>query len=140
MAFAFNKPVVFIETNIRRTYIYHFLQNRRKVSDAEIEPLIARSLDRKNPREWYWALMDYGATLGEKSRGHAKDNPNVRSKHYVRQSQFAGSDRELRGKLLKLLLNETGIVPMAIAKSLHEKPNKVRRVVSGLVREGFLVP
>ena len=63
MAFAFNKPEVFIETNIRRVLIYFFFPKRRKVTDAELERYIERSVDRKNAREWYWALMDYGAAM-----------------------------------------------------------------------------
>jgi len=31
--FAWNKPEVFIETNIRRVFLYHFFRGRRKVDD-----------------------------------------------------------------------------------------------------------
>src|SRR3989344_2854344 len=73
MAFAFNKPVVFIETNIRSVFIHHFFQKREKVSDLELEPLIAQTLDRRAPRRWYSALMDYGSALKRRI-----DNPSRR--------------------------------------------------------------
>jgi len=63
MAFAFNKPELFIETNIRRVFIHFFFPKRRKVTDVELARYIEKSIDRKNPREWYWALMDYGAAM-----------------------------------------------------------------------------
>ena len=53
----------FIETNIRAVFIHHFFSERESVTDREILPLVERTLDREEPRDWYYALMDYGATL-----------------------------------------------------------------------------
>lgn len=101
VAFAFNKPVIFIETNIRRVYIHHFFADTEAVSDESIIPYISSTLDKENPREWYWALMDYGAYLSTQI-----DNPNKKSKHYTKQKKFIGSVREVRGGLIKLLLKK----------------------------------
>ncbi len=140
MTFAFNEPVVFIETNIRRVFIHHFTTHiRTNVSDDVIVPFVLKLVDQKRPREWYWALMDYGAMLGEKSRGRAVANPNLRSRHYVRQPKFVGSDRELRGKLLKLLLREKKISFRSLAKRFAEPTVRINRISGDLVREGFLV-
>jgi len=109
------------------------------VDDREIEPLVAHTLDRRRPREWYWALMDYGAMFGEQVRGAVKENPNLRSRHYMRQSKFAGSDRELRGKLLRLFLKEKRIASRSLAKRLAEPAARVKEISEDLVREGFLV-
>ena len=49
-AFAFNLPVVFIETNIRRVFIHFFFTGNETVSDAEIIPVVTRALYKKNPR------------------------------------------------------------------------------------------
>jgi A/G-specific adenine glycosylase len=98
LAYSFNKPVVFIETNIRTVYIHHFFANRVDVHDKELLPLVEATLDHEHAREWYWALMDYGvflkATVGNTSRN---------SKHYVKQSAFHGSKRQIRGQVLRLL-------------------------------------
>ena len=97
--YAFNYPDVFIETNIRSVYIHHFFKDREKVTDKELLPIIEASIDRDNPREWYWALMDYGtyikATHGNASRSSA---------NYKKQSVFEGSRRQLRARILRSLL------------------------------------
>src|SRR5665213_252944 len=100
-AYSFNLPVVFIETNIRRIFIHFFFPNKKQVDDTEILKLVQKTLDQKNPREWYWALMDYGSFLKTQV-----ENPNRKSKHYTKQSKFKGSDREIRGKILRILLKE----------------------------------
>jgi A/G-specific adenine glycosylase len=97
LAFAYNEPRVFIETNIRRVFIHHFFKNLKSVSDKQILPLVDQTLDISNPREWYYALMDYGAQLPKVT----KRNSNTQSKHYTKQSTFKGSLRELRGTLIR---------------------------------------
>lgn len=94
--FTYNRPVTFIETNIRKIYIHHFFADRVEIDDSELIPLVRDTLDHENPREWYYALMDYGSFLST-----VTDNPNTKSKHYVKQSKFAGSDRQIRGRILR---------------------------------------
>jgi A/G-specific adenine glycosylase len=130
MAFAFNEPVIFIETNIRRTFIHFFFPKKKMVTDTEIERCIKRTIDTKNPREWYWALMDYA----QQTAG----NPNRRSAHYVKQSKFKGSDRELRGQILKSLLQEKKLALSALANRLRAKPARIEKIASALHKEGFL--
>ena len=138
MAFAFNMPESFIETNIRRTFIHFFFPGRKKVSDAAIMPIVARTLDHDNPREWYWALMDYGAFLGLRAVKKKIRNPNIRSAHYKRQSKFSGSDRELRGKILRILLARRKISVDLLAREFALPPERLRKIVADLIREGFL--
>lgn len=97
-AFAYNKPVVFIETNIRTVFIHEFFPGEREVSDADLLPFIEATLDRDNPRQWYYALMDYGVMLKQ-----TLPNPSRRSKHHVVQSRFEGSDRQIRGACIRAL-------------------------------------
>jgi A/G-specific adenine glycosylase len=101
MAFVWNRPVPIIETNIRSAFIHHFFKDDTGISDAQIIRLIVRTLDEKNPREWYYALMDYGSHI-KKLYG----NPNQRGKRYLKQAPFKGSDREIRGAILKSLMQE----------------------------------
>ena len=44
-AYAFNQPVVFIETNIRAVFIHHFFADRADVADSELLPIIADHVD-----------------------------------------------------------------------------------------------
>lgn len=98
ITFAFNKPHLFIETNIRTAYLHHFFPGREKVSDRELMPFIESTLDRDDPRRWYYALMDYGVHLKK-----LHPNPSRRSAHHTKQSRFEGSDRQMRGAILRAL-------------------------------------
>jgi len=131
VAFAFNTPHVFIETNIRRVYIHHFFPRAKSVPDKKLLPLIEATLDRKNPREWYAALMDYGSTLPKTTL-----NPNRQSKHYVKQKPFKGSNREVRGKILKLLTAEGGKTLPALTK--HIQYPSLADNLAALAKEGFI--
>jgi A/G-specific adenine glycosylase len=101
-AFAFGVPVPFLETNIRSAYIHHFFQECHGVSDAELLPLVEATLDRDDPRDWYYALMDYGTWLKK-----VYPNPSRRSRHETTQPPFSGSHRQLRAEILRLFLGQT---------------------------------
>lgn len=132
-AFAFNKPVVFIETNIRRVFIHHFFQNENCINDTEILPLVEKTLDTSSPRRWYYALMDYGVRLKKEQQ-----NPNRRSAHYQKQTPFEGSNRQIRGMILKALAIEHDISETEITKRLDTTPERVRKNLIQLQEEGFL--
>ena len=132
-AFAFNLPSVFIETNIRRVFIHCFFVDEPSVPDSRIRPLVEATLDLANPREWYFALMDYGAALPREV-----PNPNRRSTGYRRQPAFAGSDREIRGLVLDILLKEQSLTSDEIGYLLGVEPTRCRSILADLDREGFI--
>jgi A/G-specific adenine glycosylase len=143
-AFAFNQSMVIIETNIRRVFIHHFFTDRSDVHDDEILLLVEQTLDIKKPREWYWALMDYGAFLGRTLHIKGKKyNPNIQSKHYTKQSKFIGSDREIRGDILSILLQEkntTTFNKLVISlKKYSENISRINKILNQLENEGFIV-
>ena len=98
LAYSFNKPSIFIETNVRTVYFYHFFLEKEDVTDNELRTIVEASMDSEHPREWYWALMDYGSYLKRQGIGQ-----NNKSRHYKKQSPLKGSVREVRGQILKLL-------------------------------------
>lgn len=132
-AFAYNVPAVFIETNIRRVFLHHFFPDRHGVHDREIFPLVEKTLDRSKPREWYWALMDYGVYLA----AH-ETNANRRSAHHTVQASFQGSDRQLRGIILRKLAGGDDLVaePPPVYEGFSEE--RVHRVIEAMEREGLL--
>ncbi len=138
LAFAFNLPYPFIETNIRSVFIHFFFKKSRgKVHDKKLMPLIEEALrdkrNQKNPREWYYALMDYGSMLKQ-----TEINPSRRSKHHVKQSTFKGSNRELRSHILKLVL-KSPIQEKDIVKAFPDKKvEAVLKNISDLKKEGFI--
>ncbi|MBI4088526.1 A/G-specific adenine glycosylase [Candidatus Kaiserbacteria bacterium] len=98
-AFAYNENVIFVETNIRTAVIHHFFPERKGVQDNEIEEILQEALPKGRAREWYGALMDYGASLKRSGISH-----NAQSRQYAKQSKFAGSLREARGAILRALV------------------------------------
>lgn len=134
-AFAFGVAEPLIETNIRTVFIHCFCHDRDNVSDHELMPLIAATLDRDNPRQWYYALMDYGVMLKQ-----TLPNPGRRSKHHVRQSRFEGSNRQLRSRLLREVLVQPGMTATQLEAMVpNAEPSAVLRNLEALQREGFLV-
>jgi A/G-specific adenine glycosylase len=132
-AFAFNMPVVFVETNIRRVFIHFFFCDQTSVEDREILPLVEQSLDTTNPRVWYWALMDYGSALK-----NAIPNPNRRSAHYTKQSKFVGSDREIRGMILRSLVTNPQQDEKELVRSISVSEDRAHKVIDRLAKEGFI--
>jgi A/G-specific adenine glycosylase len=133
MAFAFNRPVVFMDTNIRRVFIHEFFKDREGVRDEEIIPIVEKTLDRTDPKTWYNALMDYGAAL-KKEHG----NPNRRSAHYARQSPFENSNRQVRGSILKTLLKESPLTQAQVVKKTGMDAERVKKNLAQLEKEGFI--
>ncbi len=129
MAYAYNARVIYIETNIRAVYLHHFFSGEEEVSDNQILPLLESTVPDK-PREWYWALMDYGSHLK-----NTLQNPSRRSKHHSLQSQFEGSKRQVRGRVLaKLVASPLG------APKLHSliPDARLTDVLSDLQSEGLI--
>ena len=133
MAFAFEQPVVFLETNIRRVYLHFFYPEIEAVSDKKLLLLILLTLDVHQIRPWYYALMDYGAWLKK-----TVPNPNRRSAHYVRQSPFRGSDREIRSWIIRLFLNNPELPESTVLHRLPSEPARIKRILQQLTQENFL--
>ena len=133
LAFAYNKPSALIETNVRSVYLYHFFKDKTDVTDAELLPYIERTCDRENPREWYYALMDYGSYL-KKEFG----NPNSKSKHYTKQSTFKNSDRQIRGAVIRTLTIGSYTRSELLAVLSNFEDIRVDAQVIKLINEGLI--
>lgn len=133
LCFAFDEPVVFIETNIRRVFIHHFFEDKGEVRDSEIIPLVAETLDRVSPRTWYYALMDYGAMLGR-----LKANPNRKSAHYRTQAPFRDSDRRIRGAVLRLLVTRDSVDAVAVGSETGVSFEKASSILARMEKEGLV--
>lgn len=133
LAFAFNIPTIFIETNIRRVYIHEFFDGEENVKDIIILPLVEATLDKENSREWYWALMDYGSMLKKKV-----ENPNRRSAHYTKQSPFNGSDRRIRGIVLRTLLKKTYATEKELLREAVIDQSRLMGILGKMAEEGLI--
>ncbi|HSW75526.1 MAG TPA: hypothetical protein VLG50_00630 [Candidatus Saccharimonadales bacterium] len=136
-AFAFNQPVVFIETNIRTVFLHHFFPQQKDIDDKQILSLIAASLDEKNSRDWYYALMDYGVYLKKEFKAN-----NKRSRHYTKQSTFIGSVRQVRGTIIRILTQTKRLsyddLYDFIRQELPYTTYNVDIILQQLIREGLI--
>lgn len=131
--FAFNLPDILIETNIRTAYFHHFFAKYKgpsfiKVRDVDLIPIATKCADGQDPREWHWALMDYGSHL--KSIGVSN---NSKSAHYVKQSKFKGSLREVRGAILRELHKGPSFIT-----GLPFEKTRIEKAIVGLERDGLI--
>ena len=132
MTYAFNQPIAFIETNVRTVYFHHYFADGEKVSDVQLKQVVEQTLDHDHPREFYWALMDYGTWLKKNGAGRISQ-----SKHYKKQSPLKGSLRELRGMILKQLA--IGDIPLVDLQKQYADDERFVQAVDGLVAGGLVM-
>lgn len=130
LAYAFNQPVVFIETNVRTVLFHHFFADQTDIDDRVLLPIVQQVCDPEHPREWYYALMDYGTHLKQTA-----GNNISQSKHYARQSKFEGSRRQVRGRILRELV-AGGRATEELLTLLAD--DRARSVLDDLSREGLI--
>lgn len=140
LALAYNQPVALLETNIRKVILHEFFPRRKRVHDQEVMAVAQKLLDKKRPREWNLALMDYGAA----KFGSKFTNPNQRSQHYAKQSRYQGSRRFIRAKLTFALLRRRSASQPELAQILARLgvPSRSQQwlpeILGELEREGFI--
>jgi A/G-specific adenine glycosylase len=133
LAFAFDRPTVFLETNIRTVLLKHFFPGEEGVSDKVLERLAAEILDKASPRRWYTALMDYGAEIKRTEGNHS-----VRGAAYRKQTPFTTSFRRVRGAVLKSLVANGGRSIEELYSSLPFSRENIEKCAEILAREGFV--
>ena len=128
MAYVYNQPTVFIETNIRTVLFHHFFVNDTDVTDAQLLDIVQQVCDHDNPRQWYWALMDYGAHLKVTSGGRLDS-----SRHYKKQPPLEGSVRQVRGAIIRQLL-EKPLTPYQLRRVV-DADDRFDAALRGLLRD-----
>ena len=130
-AYAFNQPAIFVETNVRTVYLHHFFSDDSDVSDVDIAAQLSATIDREHPREFYWALMDYGSWLKQNGVRNISQ-----SRHYKKQSPLEGSVRQVRGQIISALsaseLSEPELRGMLRADERFEP------ALEGLLKDGLI--
>ncbi|HEY4527134.1 MAG TPA: A/G-specific adenine glycosylase [Candidatus Paceibacterota bacterium] len=131
--FAFNEPDVLIETNVRAAIIHGFFADTLNVRDRAVLVYAEKAAEGQDPRDWHWALMDYGAHIKKVHK-----NPARRSAHYTRQSKFEGSPRQVRGRVIRVLAHEQ-LTVRQLQKELEGVAEKnIEQVIAGLQKDGLI--
>jgi A/G-specific adenine glycosylase len=131
--FAFNRPELFLETNIRAVLLHFFFPDQIGITDRQLLPIVEAVLDRTESRRWYNALMDYGSDLKRRF-----PNPSRRSSHHAVQSRFKGSNRQIRGAVVRMILAEGRLTTADLQDRLGVESYRLMPILESLLREGFL--
>ena len=131
--FAYQNPDAFIDTNIRRVFISFFFPNKSEVSDKEILAIAQEAVWVPNPREWHYALMDYGSIVLGNTR-----TLNKQSRHYSRQSKFEGSFRSYRAEVIRYLTQNKNATLGVLDKHLSPSPYKTKAILAALVKDNII--
>ena len=115
-------------------YIHHFFKSREEVTDAEILEKVRRTVPAGQARPWYAALMDYGTHL------KALNGNNTRIiKGYNKQSKFKGSNREVRGAILRVLAEQPRIKLKLWAALSHYDQTKIQPQLDILIADEMVL-
>jgi A/G-specific adenine glycosylase len=127
--FSTNADLVTVDTNIRRIFIAEF-HLAEDLSTRELWVVAKACLPRGRSREWHNALMDYGA-LHQTAK-----KTGIRSTS--QQSQFDGSDRQMRAAVLRFLLSGPSSFD-AIQRVVRGEERRLKKILGKMVDEELLV-
>lgn len=131
MTYVYNVPAPFIETNVRTVYFHHFFDEGDKVTDKELQTVVNDTVDQESPREFYWALMDYGSFLKRQGLGRLQQ-----SHHYKKQSRLEGSVRQVRGMIIRALTTDDATYDDL--KKTMPVDERFGAALEGLLKDGLI--
>lgn len=121
LSFAYNEDVPVIDTNIRRVLIFLFKLDE-SLLDKDLERFAEKLIPKGKSRDRHNALMDYGAIE------LTANKTGIRSKS--KQSKFEGSDRQVRGWIVKYLLKHKKLSLVQIQENFPQKSlERLERIV-----------
>lgn len=147
VAFAYQRPAVYLETNVRSVFLHELFPEEEAVSDKVLLPLVEAAAFHPaaaaDPRRWYYGLLDYGAHLKA-----TVPNPSRRSAGHSRQSAFEGSRRQKRAWIIRrVLAAPEGVSRAVVLADLNTaeaaagrpevEPPLFDSIVADLLAEGF---
>jgi A/G-specific adenine glycosylase len=136
VTYSYNIPLIFIETNIRSVLFIYFqkqLINHNNIHDNDLKEIIEQLIDKKNSRDWYYALMDWGTHL---KKIH-KDKHLQKSHSFKQQSVFQNSFRQIRGKIIKLLLEQKVLTLDELLSICND--HRTPACLESLMKENFII-
>ncbi len=128
LAFAYNEDVAVIDTNIRRILIHQFKLDE-KTSLKDLKAVASEILPRGYAREWYNALMDYGALELTAKRSGIRPT--------TRQSKFEWSRRQVRAWIVKQLVDGKDITMIDIQQRFSDRDD-IKDIINSMIKERII--
>jgi A/G-specific adenine glycosylase len=141
--FALGHTAAFADTNIRRVLGRALLGHT--ATDREAIELDARYGSRRRSARWHHALMDIGATICIAKRPRCEVCPvraicaygGIEKRAPRKQSPFRGSDRRVRGAIVRhLATSARGVTLDSLRRRINDA--RVPRLVLVLAQEGLV--
>ena len=130
LIFSFNLDIATVDTNIRRILIAEKFGNESSTENTLLT--IAQKLVPKNrSRDWHNALMDYASLELTVSKTGIRPTST--------QNKFEGSDRQIRGKLLKILTKENKLTYDEIKEKIDISGEKLQKILDSLKKDKLIV-
>jgi len=141
LSFAYKEKVIAQDTNVVRIFSRFFGLKSPESFIEENEKIMLKNIQSRKFNE---ALMDFGSKIC-KSKNPLCDScllePNCKKffqdTKYI-QPTFKGSDREIRGKIIKYLINNENVEISTLKKILEIKDSKINLIVKKLADEGII--
>ena len=141
LSFAYGDSVLAVDTNLQRIIIRYFGIDNTKDYVRNYSNLLLENI---NSADINQAFMDFGSSICTSSNAKCDICPLEKNcKKYFLNSKnsnnkFKGSNRELRGKIIKLLLEENEISVKEVEKKIREDESKIITAITGLKNDGLL--
>ena len=141
LSFAYGEKVLALDTNLERVLTRYFAADSTKDYVKKYSDFLLKDVDSRDLNQ---ALMDLGSSICTSSNPKCNICPLEKNcKKYIIRSKnsvekFKGSNRELRGKIIKLLVMQNQITIKNIAKKTSENEEKIMTAINSLENDGLL--
>jgi A/G-specific adenine glycosylase len=141
LSFAYGEKVLAIDTNIERIIKRYFGLNDTKDFFKENSKYFLQKVD---SREINQAFMDFGSSICKSTNPTCSTCPIEKdcSKYFFNRKNtkenYKGSNREIRGKIVNLLVNEDSINNLKLLEELNEDSEKVKKALEGLKKDNLI--
>ena len=141
LSFAYGEKVLALDTNLERVLTRYFAADSTKDYVKKYSDFLLKDVDSRDLNQ---ALMDLGSSICTSSNPKCNICPLEKNcKKYITKSKnsikkFKGSNRELRGKIIKLLVMQNQITIKNIAKKTSENEEKIMTAINSLENDGLL--
>ena len=142
LSFAYNDKVITQDVNVKRIISRYFgVDNPRKYIDA-VSPLLLKNT---NSRKFNQALMDFGSSICKSKSPLCLDCPleDTCDKYFNFETKpsekFSGSNREIRGNLIKLLLKKGALEVKTIQQELDTDKDRLNEILEKMQKDGLVV-
>ncbi len=141
LSFAYGEKVLAVDTNTVRICQRYFGLNDTKDFFKENFEHFLLNVDSRDINQ---AFMDFGSSICKSSNPRCNICPieNSCSKHFSvnkrGKEKFKGSNREVRGKIIKLLINNGQIKNQKLFEEINEDSDKVQKALEGLKKDNLI--